>query len=287
MLLLSTALLASSEMEKIQKGGGRDSLKYFLENDSQKIGIAFNILLEENGKLAVEKAEKFLSEESDPIVKAYLCVMLADYHSIQNNSNESIRYLKRAVTEYNQIRADNYYLLVFSRIQKNIEVSPGKDVKTRKNILSKFFPFFVSRKSPIIPDYIELQVAPDTVKKEESAGSAEITEKTEAEKIPEAPAENIQLKEKKPAADKITEETKTAYRIQVGAFSRRENAETLAERFEKRGYSVIVVENQRQSSYLYIVRVGSYGNYSEAKQAYVNMKQRYPSVDGYVTRVTP
>lgn len=287
LLLLIAVLPAASEMENIQMGGGRDTLKYFLENDSQKIGVAFNILLQEDGQLAVEKAEKFLSEDSDPIVKSYLCVMLADYHSIRNNSNESIRYLKRAVTEYNQIRADNYYFLVFSRIQKNVQPSPGKDVKTRKNILSKYFPFFVSRKSPIIPDYIEPQITSDTLKSEQSTETDVAEKKPIPKKTVSPDIKNSVQPAKQIAQDRPPLEIKPAYRIQLGAFSRRENAETLAEQYEKRGYSVIVVENQRESSSLYIVRVGSYGSYNEAKQAYENMKQRYPSVDGYVTKVSP
>ncbi|MCK5816491.1 MAG: SPOR domain-containing protein, partial [Candidatus Marinimicrobia bacterium] len=75
------------------------------------------------------------------------------------------------------------------------------------------------------------------------------------------------------------------FRIQVGAFSVQANANEKQNYFEKRGYPVVITIREITSGYLYIVQIGAYETYNEAKSALSNLKSKYPSEEGIVIKV--
>ena len=256
---LSAGSLFGSDILKILEGYGRDSIATFSTRDAQsEAARLFNLILEPNGEITVEKAEQYLSDGKSPVIRAYLAVMLADYAFVNKHNDSGLRYLKRAVEEHDPIRNDSYYRLVLSRAQNIIKESPGKEQENKTSVLETF--------------------APKSIKTEPIVKVAE-SAKTQAE---ENPAEPPPAKENE-AIPQITKEIN--FRIQVGAFSVQENALRKQEYFIKNNYPVDIAKRERSSGYLYLVRIGEYETYDEAKQALSELKNKYPAEAGIVVKV--
>jgi cell division septation protein DedD len=64
------------------------------------------------------------------------------------------------------------------------------------------------------------------------------------------------------------------FALQVGAFGLQSNAQTLRERFEASGYTVEMISKVRDTRSLFLVWVGSYGTYEEARTAGQDVKRK-------------
>ena len=263
LFLTGTANMLSAEnILNILAGYGRDSVATFSTQSSQtEAAKVFNLILEPNGEVTAEKAEQYLTSMKSPEMKAYLAVMLADYSFVNNSYDSGLRYLKRAVEEYDPIRNDSYYRMVLSRAQKNFTESPGKVNENKTSILSGYNPPAI-KSEPVI-EKIKL----DTTPKPTVEITATPTETTKEELI-------------------STPEKTVNFRIQVGAFSVRDNANKKQDYFEERGYPTEIKTREITAGYLYIVRVGAYENYNEAKSALAELKSKYPAEDGIVIKVS-
>lgn len=254
MLCLSLAFflspLRSQDILKILEGYGRDSTAAYSADDAQEEAARlFNIILEPNGEIAVQRAQQLLAEGHSPIVKSYLCVMLADYAFVNKHEQQGLQYLQRAAMEHENIRNDSYYKLVYNRAQKNIEESPGKIEEHKNTAIADFSPQpLKEEKVPAAPENIEKPSEPETVSP-------------------------VKTTEKSPA-----------YRIQVGAFSQRENAQRKEEFYRKEGYEVQIEERKSSYGSLLLIRVGAYENYEEAREALSQLKARYPDEEGIVVK---
>ncbi len=72
------------------------------------------------------------------------------------------------------------------------------------------------------------------------------------------------------------------YAVQIGAFSIRENAEKLQQRFSSEGYNADVYENLLDGkNLLFLVWVGSFGNNEEAQRVQGEIKAKY-NIDGLI-----
>jgi cell division septation protein DedD len=71
------------------------------------------------------------------------------------------------------------------------------------------------------------------------------------------------------------------FALQVGAYSSRENAEKQKLFFEDQGYPVEVINRVRDSRSLFLVLVGNYLTYDDAKSRIAEIRQRY-GVDSFV-----
>ena len=254
-------MLSAENILGILAGYGRDSIATFSTQNSQaEAARIFNLILEPDGKVTTEKAEQYLSSTKSPAMKAYLSVMLADYAFVNKNYDGGLRYLKRSVEEYDPIRNDSYYRMVLSRAQKNIIESPGKIDEKKPSILAEYHPTAI-KKEPIVEKIKLDTIPPPPVSRPKPAD--------------EVIKEEIILKPEKPAN----------FRIQVGAFSVKNNADKKMNYFEDRGYPVEINTREITSGYLYIVRVGAYETYNEAKNALSELKSKYPSEDGIVIKV--
>ena len=217
------------------------------------------MILEPNGKITTEKAAQYLNNTKSPVMKAYLSVMLADYAFVNNAYDSGLRYLKRAVEEYDPIRNDSYYRLVLSRAQKNINESPGKEKPRKMSVLSKFNPGVIKIKPAV--------------------------EETKTDTIKQEPRDLVVEKSTPEPVSKQQTAGTANFRIQVGAFSVQENAQKKLDYYKEQGYAVNMDRRERASGYLYLARIGSYGTYDEAKLALSELKSKYPSEDGIVIKV--
>ena len=150
--------------------------------------------------------------------------------------------------------------MVLARAQKNITESPGKTEENKTSILSKNNPIAIKAK-PVI-------------------------EKVKLDSSPK-PIVAIVKPSAEPQKEEITTQLEKAinFRIQVGAFSVKANANKKQNYFKERGYPVAIITKEITSGYLYIVRVGTYETYNEAKSALFDLKSKYPSEDGIVIKV--
>ena len=159
-------LVSAENILKILEGYGRDSIATFSTQQAHsEAARLFNLILEPNGDVTVEKAEQYLNTQSSPVIKAYLSVMLADYAFVNKNDDSGLRYLKRAVEDYDAIRNDSYYRLVLSRAQHNIIESTGKSAGSKDSVLKDFSPQAIK----------ETPLPPVTVKQEETLPVAQET----------------------------------------------------------------------------------------------------------------
>ncbi len=260
-LIGNASLLSAENILKILAGYGRDSVATFSTQNAQaEAAKVFNLILEPDGKVTKEKAEQYLTNTKSSAMKAYLSVMLADYAFVNNGYESGLRYLKRAVDEHDPIRNDSYYRMVLARAQKNIAESPGKTEENKISILSGHNPTAIKAK-PVI----------EKVKLDSNPKPIVVILKPSAE----------------PQKEKTTTQLEKAinFRIQVGAFSVQANANKKQNYFKERGYPVAITIREITSGYLYIVRIGAYETYSEAKSALSDLKSKYPSEDGIVIKV--
>jgi cell division septation protein DedD len=106
--------------------------------------------------------------------------------------------------------------------------------------------------------------------------------KTEAAKpgIPPSPDQTQPVEPKTEPApqEKPARQTDTAipvrYSLQVGAFAEHANAVAEKSRFEGLGYTAEMISKVRDTKSLFIVMVGSYGTYDEAKAAAAELKRK-------------
>lgn len=253
-LCLSLAVFFSpmrgQDILKILEGYGRDSTTAYSTDDAQEEAAKlFNIILETDGEIAVQRAEQLLTEGHSPLVKSYLCVMLADYAFVNKRDQQGLQYLQRAAMEYKDIRNDSYYKLIYNRAQKSIEESPGKTEEHKNTAIADF--------------------SPQPLKEEKQSALLE------SGKSPAAPAAASTVK---------TPEKSPAYRIQVGAFSQRENAQRKEEFYRKEGYEVQVEERKSSYGSLLLIRVGAFESYEEAREALSRLKAKYPDEEGIVVK---
>jgi len=79
--------------------------------------------------------------------------------------------------------------------------------------------------------------------------------------------------------DQSPKEQGREYAVQIGAFSIRENAEKLQQRFASEGYNVDIYENLLDGkSLLYLVWIGSYYTEGEAQQVLLEIKSKYKTI---------
>jgi cell division septation protein DedD len=260
-LIGNTNLLSAENILKILAGYGRDSVATFSTQNAQaEAAKVFNLILEPDGKVTKEKAEQYLTNTESSAMKAYLSVMLADYAFVNNGYESGLRYLKRAVEEHDPIRNDSYYRMVLARAQKNIAESPGKTEQNKTSILSEHNPTVIKAK-PVI-------------------------EKVKLDSNPKPMVAIVKPSIESPKKEIITQFEKAInFRIQVGAFSVQANADKKQNYFKERAYPVKITIREITSGYLYIVRVGAYETYNEAKSALSDLKSKYPSEDGIVIKM--
>jgi hypothetical protein len=96
--------------------------------------------------------------------------------------------------------------------------------------------------------------------------------------------------EKKPAIKKAAPASsppyiaKGDYFIQIASFTKRENADTMAEDLRKRLYKVIIVEAPVDEKTFYRVRVGPFETEGVAKNTMISMKRQFNLKDPFVVK---
>lgn len=267
--ILGNTPLRAENILKILEGYGQDSIATFSAQGAQADAArAFNIILQPDGELAISTAEQYLNSSQSPVMKSYLCVMLADYALVNNTYDVGLRYMKRAVDEHDPIRNDSYYRLVLSRAQKIINESPGKTAEHKNSVLTSYEPSAIKEK-PVV----KIEAVPEKT----TDTTALILPKTES-------ASQTQSKGIIPAPQPVPEK-KINFLIQIGAYSSHDNAIRKKDYFEKESFPVQIDTREGSSGVLYLVRIGAYEAYDEAKRALLEFKDNYPAEDGIVIKV--
>jgi hypothetical protein len=90
------------------------------------------------------------------------------------------------------------------------------------------------------------------------------------------------LREVRFSQDRLPQNQENDYAVQIGAFTIRENAEKLRQRFITEGYKVDIYENLLDGkTLLYLVWVGSFVTEEEAEQLRSEIKTKY-NIDGLI-----
>jgi len=118
------------------------------------------------------------------------------------------------------------------------------------------------------------------------AETAKLPEEGQKQQKPEAAA---QQQQKRPEATPQTPADSPAppagetglFSLQVGAYTALTNADRQKKYFEERGYSAEVISRVRDGRSLYVVLVGAYRSYDEAKSRAADIKQRF-NIDSFV-----
>jgi len=97
-------------------------------------------------------------------------------------------------------------------------------------------------------------------------------------------AEKKQVVKKAATAPSRPYVQKGDYYIQIASFTRRENADTMAEDLRKRLYKVVVVEAAVDEKTFYRVRVGPFETEGVAKNTMVSMKRQFNLKDPFVVK---
>lgn len=280
----NVSVLKAVDIMKILEGYGRDSIATFSTQHAQSEAASiFNLLLESNGEITVEKSEEYLNDSGSPVMKSYLAVILADYAFVNYNFDSGLRYLKRAVDEYDPIRNDSYYRLVLARAQKTILESSGKTEANKESVLNDYSPRAFS-KEPTIK-----RVAIKTVKEPKTSvpRSEDIPLLVKPLEISESEGSNTTKLQNK-IEDKPEVKISSAqinYRMQIGAFGVEENALRKQAFFEEQGYPVHIDIRGNLNKPLYIVQLGEFETYEEAKSSLSRFKSNYPDEEGIVIKV--
>lgn len=285
-LVIGMPTLKAVNVLNILEGYGRDSIATFSTQHAQsEAARIFNLLLEANGEVTAEKAEEQLNKSTSSTMRSYLCVILADYAFVNYNFDSGLRYMKRAVDEYDPIRNDSYYQLVLARAQKAILESPGKIKESKKSVLEDYSPRVIVK---------EPRVKKVNLKEEKEAQdiAAESTpSKSDNSKVivtvsPEINKKPVQKEIKSTMVNPVVQAPKAVnYRMQIGAFGVQENALRKQAYFEEKGYPVKIEIRETSSKPLYIVQVGEFETYQEAKRGLSRFKSKYPAEEGIVVKV--
>ncbi len=97
-------------------------------------------------------------------------------------------------------------------------------------------------------------------------------DKVQQEKVKAEPAVKPKVESSKPATSSPNQ---NVYWIQVGAYSNKQNANTLAEEYKKKGYNAIILEpSPTDRRKLYRVRLGGYATRAQAVEARDELAQQ-------------
>ncbi len=106
-------------------------------------------------------------------------------------------------------------------------------------------------------------------------GGSEPEVKELAEERPQPPAHPAPDTVVQPVREPASPPPATKFALQVGAFTTQVNAEKQKQFFEQLGYSVEVLNKVKDNRALFLVWVGSYATYDEAKAGGAEIKKKY------------
>ena len=132
-IFILTSISFPNKVEEVLKGKNSSDLRISIKNmpaDIQKKAI--KVLLEENGNNAMLQAKQIIMDSSDPSISAYMKIVIADYHLLNNNFINAQIQLDEAKDIAPEITQTKYYKLIASRISNLLYKTNPK--KARKDI---------------------------------------------------------------------------------------------------------------------------------------------------------
>lgn len=257
LIILSTGVLSGPmEITDIFKGDDSAILRAYLNVYNEyaagdKNVRILDIIMDTNGLSAAQKAQVYIKEFGSDPESNWLLLLLADYYVSSGNNVLAGGILDKAYRRDPSIVQDRYYRLIKGRIDGNIP-----DLMAEETV-----------QDPMSNIQIDLSAANRILQVNDVL----------LDKTVELPG--------LPAKESITvqEPAKKMYHLQIGAFSRKANAEERRDYFTREGFPAYMRVRATESGSVYVVWVGDYDDRESALLGKEHLLNRY-STDSFIVR---
>ncbi len=253
---LSAGLAGSPlDIQEILKGEDSAVLRSYLNvykeyaADDKNVRL-LDIIMETDGLSSARKAQNYIRKYGSDVESNWLLLLLADYYISSGNVVLAGGILDKAVRRDPSIVQDRYYILIKGRIDGNLpDVSTQPADKTPTGIT------------------LNLSEANKILEQNDV-----LIDRTDM--LPGLPE-----KEKTPK----TQTMASLYHLQIGAFSRKANAEERRDYFFREGYPAMIRVRATENGTMFVVWVGDYQDRESAQMAREHLLKRY-STDSFIVK---
>ena len=256
MVLSGTVFSAPLEIRDVFRGEDSAVLRAYLNvyneyTAGDKNVRVLDIFMDTNGLSAAQKAQIYIKEFGSDPESNWLLLLLADYYVSSGNNVLAGGILDKAYRRDASIAQDRYYRLIKGRIDGDIP-----DLMSENNGLP-----------PLSKVNIDLSAANRVLQ----ANDVLLDKSVELPGLPEKESVTVQ------------ESVKKLYHLQIGAFSRKANAEERRDYFNREGFPAYMRVRATENGSVYVVWVGDYENRDSALQAKEHLLSRY-STDSFIVK---
>jgi len=209
-----------------------------------------DIILDTDGLSSARKAQNYIRKYGSEIESNWLLLLLADYYISSGNVVLAKGILDKALRRDPHIAEDRYFILIKSRIDGNL---PDAATQPRD-------------KQPA-----DLTLDLSEANKMLAQNNVLIDQSNELPGFPEK------------TPDTQAQKTSFLYHLQIGAFSRKANAEERRDYFVREGYPAVIRIRATESGSMYVVWVGDYPDRESAQNARSFLLKRY-STDSFIVK---
>jgi len=243
------------DIQEILKGEDSAVLRSYLNvykeyaADDQDVQL-LDIILDTDGLSSARKAQNYIRKYSTEIESNWLLLLLADYYISSGNVVLAGGILDKALRRDPNIAEDRYYILIKSRIDGNLPdaAAQPQDKKPVSMTLDLSEANKMLAQNDVLID--------------------------RSDELPGVPAKEPDTQAQKPPL---------LYHLQIGAFSRKANAEERRDYFIREGYLAVIRIRATESGTMYVVWVGDYPDRESAKSAREFLLKRY-STDSFIVK---
>ena len=209
-----------------------------------------DIILDTDGLSSARKAQNYIRKYGTEAESNWLLLLLADYYISSGNVVLAGGILDKALRRDPNIAEDRYYILIKSRIDGSLPdaADHSRDKKPAAITLDLNEANKILAQNDVLIDRtVQLPGVPD----------------------------------KEPV--KQAQKTSLLYHLQIGAFSRKANAENRRDYFLREGYPAVIRVRATESGTMYVVWVGDYPDRESAQSAREFLLKRY-STDSFIVK---
>jgi len=243
------------DIQEILKGEDSAVLRSYLNvykeyaADDQNVQL-LDIILDTDGLSSARKAQNYIRKYGSEVESNWLLLLLADYYISSGNVVLAGGILDKAFRRDPNIAEDRYFILIKGRIDGNLTDAAvqHRDKQPAGITLDLSEANKILAQNDVLID-----------RSVELPGVPEIAPGTQAQK------------------------TSLLYHLQIGAFSRKANAEERRDYFIREGYPAVIRIRATESGTMYVVWVGDYPDRESAQSAREFLLKRY-STDSFIVK---
>jgi len=210
-----------------------------------------DIIMDTNGLSSAQKAQVYIKEFGSDPESNWLLLLLADYYVSSGNNVLAGGILDKAYRRDASITQDRYYRLIKGRIDGDIP-----DLLSEETTLD-----------PMSKIHVNLSAANRVLQ----ANDVLIDRSVELPGLPDKESAAVQ------------DPAKKLYHLQIGAFSRKANAEERRDYFTREGFPAYLRVRATESGSVYVVWVGDYDDRESAQFGKEHLLNRY-STDSFIVK---